>query len=118
MLTLFSEKFFGGGVEFSSTSLHVRNAVSELYNVWEQERDQHPDELPVVACVGSEKVTSRYGTNYKPKFQIQKWTRRPPGLPDQSSVDASEIASPIGEAAKPRPALAMPPRPASLQTEF
>jgi hypothetical protein len=58
VLALFSEKFFGGVVEFSSTSMHVRNAVSELYDAWEAQRDEHPGELPVVACTGSQRMPS------------------------------------------------------------
>ena len=102
------------------TSLHVRNAVNEIYDSWERERDQHPGELPVIATTGSEPMKDKYGTNYKPKFAITKWVPRPAGLPDKSAVDLADVwqgdlltpAKPQ-QLARPRPAVAE-----ALQTEF
>ena len=73
VVALYSEKYFGGTVEFSSASMHVRNAIADLYNnAWEKERDDHPGELPVVVCTGSQTMPDRYGVNYKPILTISE----------------------------------------------
>ena len=46
---------------------------------------------PVVACTGSEAMKDRYGTNYRPTFQIVQWVERPKELPNQSPVDAADV---------------------------
>ena len=120
VVTLYSENFFGGAVEFSSTSLHVRNALNEIYADWEWERDQHPGELPVITTAGSETKKDRYGTNFKPIFAITKWMPRPAGLPDKSAVDPADVWQ--GDLLTPaKPQQLVTPRPAvaeALQTEF
>jgi hypothetical protein len=118
VVTLYSEKFFGGAVEFSSTSLHVRNAVNEIYDTWERERDQHPGELPVIATTGSETKKDRYGTNFKPVFAIVKWVPRPAELPDELPVNPADVWQ--GDLLTPAKPQLVTPRPAAdaLQPEF
>lgn len=126
----FSPKFFSGAAEFSSASIHLSNAVKELYAVWESQRGQHPGQLPVVACTGAESMKDKHGTNYRPKFEIVKWTDRPAGLPDESPVEAGDVwkgtapatAKPQVSHVPPPPAVPAPARaPAKdpmLETEF
>lgn len=119
IMMVYSESYFGGAAEFSSASAHVGAAIRGLFDTWEKQRDEHPEQLPVVACTGSETKKDRYGTNFKPIFTIVKWVPRPADLPDESPVDRGDVWQ--GDLlAKPRPQLATP-RPAvaeALQTEF
>ena len=91
VLAVYSQKFFGGFAELSSASIHMGNAIREVYSVFEAERASHPGQVPVIACTGSEPMKDRYGTNYRPKLEIVKWVDRPAELPDQSPVDPSEV---------------------------
>ena len=59
----FSPKFFGGVAEFAGTSLHLSNAIKDIYAQYDAERANHRGELPVVSCTGSEAMKDRYGTN-------------------------------------------------------
>lgn len=111
VLAIYSKKFFGGAVELSSASIHMGNAIREVYAAYEETRKDHPGQLPVIACTGSEPMKDRYGVNYRPKLAIVKWVDRPAALADESPVDPSEVWR--GEAeAKPRAAHVPPPQPA------
>jgi hypothetical protein len=77
VMTAYSQKFFSGAVELASASIHMGNAIRELYQAYDEQRGSHPGQLPVIACVGSEAMKDKYGTNYKPKLQIVKWVGRP-----------------------------------------
>ena len=91
VLCAFSQKFFGGPVELSSASIHMGNAIREIYRVFEEERANHPNQVPVVACTGSEPMKDKYGTNYRPTLAVVKWIDRSAELPDESPVDATDI---------------------------
>ena len=91
VLAVYSQKFFGGLAELSSASIHMGNAIRELYADFERERASHPGQVPVVACTGSEPMKDRYGVNYKPLLELVKWVDRPAELPDASPVEPSEI---------------------------
>jgi hypothetical protein len=66
--------------EFSSCSLNLKKAMKLLYSDYEKEKDQHPDQLPVVQATGYIEAPSNYGMNYQPVFAIVGWTPRPPEL--------------------------------------
>jgi hypothetical protein len=126
VLMMFSPKYFGGAAEFSGTSVHLANAIKDIYAQYDAERANHRGALPVVACTGSEAMKDRYGTNYKPTLQIVQWVERPAGLPNQSPVDAADVwrggngsapnaskapaqhVPPPAPAAAPKPAVAEP----------
>lgn len=91
VLAVFSPKFFGGLAELSSGSIHLGNAVKDMYRQFEEQRGNHPGQLPVIACTGSETMKDKYGTNYRPKFEIVKWVDRPTEIPNESPVDAAEV---------------------------
>ena len=112
----FSPKFFGGAAEFASTSIHLSNAIKDVYAQYEAERANHRGELPVVSCTGSEAMKDRHGTNYRPIFKIVQWVERPTDLPNRSPVDAADVWR-GGNGAVPRAAKAPaqhvpPPAPA------
>ena len=91
VLAAFSDNFFGGLVELSSASIHMGNAVREVYQIFEDQRGSHPGQVPVIACTGSEPMKDKYGTNYRPKLELLKWVDRPADLPDESPVDPSDV---------------------------
>lgn len=109
VVMVFSPKSFGGSVEFSSASIHLANAINELFAEYMVKRTANPGKLPVVSCTGSQAMKDRYGTNYRPTFAITKWLDRPVDLPNVSPVAASEVwhgnAAPTA-AAKPAAQLA------------
>ena len=91
VLAVFSQNFFGGLVELSSASIHMGNAVREVYQIFEDQRGNHPGQVPVIACIGSEPMKDKYGTNYRPKLELLKWVDRPADLPDESPVDPGDV---------------------------
>jgi hypothetical protein len=68
--------------ELSSASMHVSNAIDELYGVFERDSKKYPDMLPVVACKGSTPQKDRFGVNYKPRMTIVDWSERIPAFDD------------------------------------
>lgn len=103
-LRVYSQAAFGGVIEFSSCSLHVCTAVSELHDVYEKEQADHPGMFPVVECVGSEEMKSRHGSSYRPKFAIKKWVssdifKTETVIPSQ--ITAAPPASPAAIATPP-----------------
>jgi hypothetical protein len=108
----FSPKFFGGAAEFAGTSVHLSNAIKDIYAQYEGEKANHRGELPVLACTGSEAMKDRYGTNYKPLFKIVQWVERPKDLPNHSPVDAADVwrgANSSGPTVSKAPAQHVPP---------
>lgn len=87
----YSPKFFGGAAEFASASIHLSNAIKDVYAQYEAERASNAGKLPVIACSGSQAMKDRYGTNYRPIFAIVQWVERPADLPNVSPVDASDV---------------------------
>ena len=113
VLSVFSQKCFGGLVELSSASIHMGNAIREIYQAFEEARVNHPGQVPVIACTGSEPMKDKYGTNYRPILILVKWVDRPAELPDESPVEAADIWR--GEAS-PRPQAVSVPPPQSTPT--
>lgn len=110
VLAVFSQKFFGGIAELSSASIHVGNALREIYQQYEEQSGNYPGQVPVIECSGSEAMKDKYGTNYRPKLQIVKWVDRPVELPDASPVEVSDIWQPSSTRGKPTsPSTAAPP---------
>ena len=124
VLAVYSSKFFGGAVELASASIHMGNAIRELYQAYDEQRGSHPGQLPVIACDGSEAMKDKHGTNYKPKLEIVKWVDRPAELPDESPVDAADVWQGDSSAATKLQATHVPPpapKPAAdtlMETEF
>mgnify|MGYP003349752355 CR=1 FL=1 len=107
----FSPKFFGGAAEFASASIHLANAIKDLYGEYEAGTAAHAGMLPVIGCTGSQAMKDRHGVNYRPTLQILSWAPRPAELPDQSPVAAADIwrGNTTGAAAAKAPAQHVPP---------
>jgi hypothetical protein len=114
VMMVWSAKSFSGAAELASASLHMGNAIREVYQAYEDQRAGHPGQLPVIACVGSEAMKDRYGTNYKPKLEIVKWVDRPAELPDESPVDAAVVWQGSPASAARSPSAQVPPPAAKL----
>ncbi len=116
VVTAYSPKFFGGAVEFSSASIHLSNAIRELYAAFEENgaKAENRSKVPVVSCTGSEPMKDKYGTNYRPKLEIVKWVDRSADLADESPVDDADVwkgsapaaTKPAQHVAPPAPKLA------------
>jgi hypothetical protein len=112
VVATFSPKFFGGVAEFASASIHLANAIKDIYSQYEAMKASNAGMLPVIACTGSEAMKDRFGVNYRPTFQIVKWVERPKQLPNQSPVDAADVwkgASSTVAAATKAPSQHVPP---------
>lgn len=96
---LFSKATFGGVVELSGTSMHLCNAVNDLYTAFEADKAANAGKIPVVKYSGTTAQKDKHGTNYKPNFVIEKWVDRPAEL-----------------SATPAPAAATPPQAAPVVT--
>lgn len=83
----FSPSAFGGVVEFSSSSMLVREAINVLYTAYEDGLAANPGMLPVVELSGTAKSVGKHGTNYAPVFKIVKWVARP------SEFDTAQAAN-------------------------
>ena len=108
----FSPKFFGGAVEMASASIHVSNAIRDVYAVFEEQsgRTENRGKVPVIACTGADAMKDKYGTNYRPKLELTKWVDRPAEFPDASAVEESEVwKGNAAAASKPAPAGHVPP---------
>ena len=91
MVLVFSTKHLNGVAEMSSCSMHMCNAIGDIYKAFAAQRGDHPGKLPVVACTGTVEKPGKFGTNYKPTFEIIDWADRPDDLPDESPADPSEV---------------------------
>lgn len=97
---VFSQNSFGGVVKFGSASMHVCNAIAELYNEYEASAEGKAGELPVVECAGSVPQKDKFGTNYKPVFKILKYVARPAELdnavaPAAATPVPQHVAAPV-----------------------
>lgn len=113
VLAVFSQKFFGGVAELSSASIHVGNAIREVYQQYEEQRNAHPGQIAVIECVGSDAMKDKYGTNYRPKLQVVKWAERPAELPDERAGDEKDVWSDNRAPQAPAAAPVPPPAPKS-----
>ena len=50
---------------------------SVTYSEYENGKDSHPGELPIVKVEDHVTVSGKYGQNFKPVFVISGWTARP-----------------------------------------
>lgn len=92
---LFSAKSFGGVVALSGASMHLNNAIAELYNKFEAAPEAKAGKLPVVKNAGTTPMKDKLGTNYKPEFVIEKWVDRPAELdafPQATPAPAAQAA--------------------------
>lgn len=81
-LQLFSKQHFGGVAELQGASMHLCNAINEVYEQYE--KDRKPGQLPVISCTGTTPMKDKHGTNYRPIFKIEKWVDRPSDFDGQS----------------------------------
>ena len=88
----YSEQYFGGTVEMSSSSMHLCNAIKDAYEQYSAAKAANPGRVPVFACTGTVPSKDKFGTNYKPTLQLMKWVERPADLPDEPAAQARPAA--------------------------
>jgi hypothetical protein len=117
VVACYSPKFFGGVAELSSASIHVSNAIREIYAAFEEEarKPENRGKVPVIACTGSEAMKDRFGVNYRPTFSLVQWVDRPSELPDTSPVDEREVWKEVASEQKPQAQHVPPPAPKPAQ---
>jgi hypothetical protein len=93
-MELFSKNSFGGVVKFGSASMHVCNAIAELYNEYEASAEAKAGQLPVVEVAGSTPQKDKFGTNYKPTFKIVKYVDRPAEFDEAQETVSPAAATP------------------------
>jgi hypothetical protein len=93
-IALFSPKHFGGVVELTGASMHLNNAIVDLYAEYEAEVGKNAGKLPVVKCEGTEASKDKFGTNYKPVLKISKWVDRPKDFDDTSTEEEIPFDAP------------------------
>lgn len=93
LLRLFSKQTFGGVVELSSNSMHICNAVNDLYMAFENGRGANVGKVPVVKLKAVVPMKDKHGTNYKPEFVIEKWVDRPSELDAPKEQAAAPVAA-------------------------
>ncbi len=96
LVRLYSDQSFKGVVELSGTSMHLCNAINEVYEAYSN--DKQEGKLPVVAFTGSTPMKDKFGTNYKPNFEIVKWVDRPEAF-DAAPAQAEAAPEPAAVAA-------------------
>lgn len=84
-IALFAPQTFGGVVELTGASMHLNNAINDIYAQYENEVPKNAGKLPVVKCEGTEASKDKFGTNYKPILKITKWVDRPKEFEDSST---------------------------------
>jgi hypothetical protein len=94
LLRLFSPKSFNGIVELSATSMHLCNAMNSLYEEYEAGKATNAGKLPVVKFTGSTPSKDKFGTNYKPNFEIDGWVDRPEEFDNKPANDAQPAPAP------------------------
>lgn len=121
----YSPKFFGGAVEMASASIHVSNAIRDVYALFEEQAGQAENrgKVPVVACTGADAMKDKYGTNYRPKLELVRWADRPADFPDGSPVESGEVWQAPESSPRPASVHVPPPLPSpsvdpAMETDF
>ncbi len=76
--------------------MHLNNAINEVYEAYERDKDVNKGMLPVISCSGTTAMKDKAGTNYKPNLSIIKWAARPAEL--ESSYEQSAPVTPTAPA--------------------
>jgi hypothetical protein len=93
----FSDKNLKGVRQWTSSAGVTIEAVEAIHDAY---LEKGAKQVPVVQMTGSEGISSKHGTNYKPTFKIVKWVDRP------AEFDAAKAAPTPDAAAAPTPSSA------------
>ena len=99
--------------EMSSTSMHLGNAIKEVWASYREGCDANPGKVPVITVKGINASKDKFGTNYRPGLALDQWVDRPEQLPDAPAVPDIPAA-----AAAPIAAHQAPPAENGASTEF
>jgi hypothetical protein len=78
VVDVFSVKNLGGVRELASSANVTIEALQPVYEAYLSAPERAKGLLPLVKHLGIEPVKSKEGTNYRPKWTIEKWVARPP----------------------------------------
>ena len=118
MVLCYATESFEGVAELCTTSMHMLNALSDLYAEFRTVAEKNNDgKLPVVKLTGVTEMKDKFGTNYRPNFEIVDWVDRPADLPDAHPAPdliasvANNTPAPAAHVAPPKAASANGSRP-------
>lgn len=75
--------------EFASNATAVGEAIEDMYDSYAAVHLEHDGELPIFQCSKVEPISGKYGTNYKPVFELISWVDKGkvPELVDANKVE-------------------------------
>ena len=115
---VYANESFDGMAEVTSTGMHLTNALKDVNAVFREKHEEMGGKLPVIKCVKMEPSKDKFGTNYRPEFEIVDWVDRPADLPDEHpcpelvGAAANDNEAPATHVAPPAAAVAGNARPA------
>lgn len=120
---LFSPANLDGLREWMANSGLANEAMNDLYSMFEAEVGNHNGEAPVVQFLGADPISGKHGTNYKPRFEIVQWVKRPAELDAKPAAapangGAQAASAPAQQAAPPPPPPAAPASNGGAAVEF
>jgi len=89
--------------EMSSTSMHLGNAIKEVWASYREGCDDNPGKVPLITIKGVTPSKDKFGTNYRPDLALEGWVERPDGLPDAPAVTDALTADVVPIAAHQAP---------------
>lgn len=98
--------------EFCSSAGATVAAMEELYDVFSGAAEAANGLIPVIKVTDHKPITSKHGTNYRPVFEIIRWTERKPDIFGDRTVPppgARPASAPAAHVSAPAPAASAPP---------
>ena len=100
--------------EFSSSAGATVAAMEELYDVFSGSAEGASGMIPVIKVTDHKPIQSKHGTNYRPVFEIVRWTERKPDVFGDRTVpppsgSMTPAPAPAQAAPAPAPAPSAPP---------
>lgn len=92
-VNLFSPNLFGGVATLSGASMHLNNAINDVYVAYEAGKAANAGMVPVVSCTGTTPMKDKMGTNYRPILSIVKWVPRPAELDGYGQTVSVPVAN-------------------------
>ena len=85
-------------------------AIRDVHALFEEQsgRPENRGKVPAIACTGSDAMKDKYGTNFRPRFELLKWVDRPAELADAFPVDDADVWKGAPSTPKPTQHVAPP----------
>lgn len=114
----YGPKNIGGVREWTATATVCINSMLDLLDLYRAGEAANPGKVPLVECVKTVAVTSKYGTNFAPVFEIKSWHDRPSQIPLEGGKPAAAPAASAPARHAPPPSAPAPRAPADAEVQF